>query len=357
MRNNRIADSLRKIEPRDSGRLLAAILVENNRVQERRDRKRKPGKRALILAVSAVLAVTLAIGAGASGAFGRLFDLVTRNDNPDDYNGGNLSLIAERMEPVKNEVAKTQMGNLTLSIKEAYYDGMTLYCIGEIETDLDPNAKQTDWDFEISVNGVPLDFDYSLNFREWVKTEEGTYLNDSLSTKIPEEFRPATEEPIQVKYTATHYSYGSEEDSAGSGILEKASSEFAVSCFDETIRIATPAEQNGVKFLSFLSSPATTEISMDVPRELAGYDPNFLSAIALTTEDGKYISLNVGSTKYSRENPETCWKLTYSGEAVPQDVTKLIALLQTSDTQKQTNTTTASFLIDLEEKTVAPLEN
>ncbi len=358
MMDNKIADSLRTIKLSDpsDNRLIAAILEENHREQEGKIRKMEPRKRTLVLTVFAVLAVTLAIGAGASGSFGRLFDLVTRNDSSDDYNGGNLSLIAERMKPVRNEVAKTQIGNLTLSIREAYYDGMTLYCVGEIETDRDPNAKQTDWDFEISVNGVPLDFDYSLNSREWVKTEEGTYLNDSLSTKIPEEFRPASEEPVQVKYTATHYSYGSKEDSFGNGILERASSEFAISCFDETIRIATPAEQNGVKFLSFLSSPATTEISMDVPKGLAGYDPTILSSIALTTEDGKPITLNSSENCESRENPNSCWQLTYSGEAVPQGVSRLIATLWTSDASNRHSTATASFQIDLEKESVTPLD-
>lgn len=358
MMDNKIADSLRTIKLSDpsDNRLIAAILEENHREQEGKIRKMEPRKRTLVLTVFAVLAVTLAIGAGASGSFGRLFDLVTRNDSSDDYNGGNLSLIAERMKPVRNEVAKTQMGNLTLSIREAYYDGMTLYCVGEIETDLDPNAKQTDWNFDISVNGVPLDFDYSLRSRDWIKTEDGTYINDSLSVRVPAELRPQDPNGIRVKYTATHYSYEKEENNRGTGELEKASAEFMVSCTDETVSISAPAEQNGVKFLYLCASPATTEICMDVPKGLAGYDPTILSSIALTTEDGKPITLNSSENCESRENPNSCWQLTYSGEAVPQGVSRLIATLWTSDASNRHSTATASFQIDLEKESVTPLD-
>lgn len=357
MMDNRITDSLRTIKLSDASdnRLMTVILEESCREQEKENRKRKTGRHVLILAVSAALVAILAIGAGASGSLGRLFQLITKNDHSNDYNFDNLSVITQHMTPVENQITKTLAGDMKFSIREAYYDGMTIYCVGEIETKNDPNARQTDWNYDISVNGIPLDFNYSLRSRAWIKTEEGTYINDSLSTKVPAEFRPSDLKDIRVKYTATHYSYKEEGDSLGAGDLGKASAEFTVSCTDDAVSISAPAEQKGIKFLYLCTSPATTEISMEVPKKLAGFDPDLLSSIALTTEDGKPITLNTGESRESREDPNNCDQLTYSGEAIPQGVTKLIATLWTSDTSNGSSTATASFQIDLEKKTVTSL--
>ncbi|MCH5353717.1 MAG: hypothetical protein J1E06_09655 [Acutalibacter sp.] len=364
MKNRNIINSLNKIEPHGSAdsRMLSAILAENRRVRGEKEtsmtiHKKKVGKRALVLAISVALVFSLAIGVGASGAFGRLFGLITQNDSSDFYNAKNRAVIAERMEPVADEVTATQAGNLKFSVKEAYYDGMTLYCAGEIETDLDPNAKQTAWNYDIFINGVPLDFDYSLHARKWVKTEDGKYVNDSISTKIPPEFRPAGTGDIQVKYVATHYSYGSEGETVTHGTLEAASSEFTVALQDETISITETVVQNNVKFRYLLSSPATTEVCIDVPRELAGYYGDLYSGISLFTEKGQSVSLNSGSENYSDEDPEYYRKLIYSGEAIPQGVTKLIAQVNTSNWEGHTETVTARFEIDLAEKTVTPISD
>ncbi len=360
MKNSKIKDSWSRIEPDGSAdsRILSSVLAENRRVREEREDKmtinqKKAGKRALTFALAAALIFTLTIGVGAAGGLGRLFSLITQNDGSDAYNGDNLELIAERMEPVTGEITSTQKGNLKFSVKEAYYDGMTLYCASEIETDIDPNAEETDWNFDIYINGVKLDFDYTLNARRWVKSEDGKYISDSMSTKIPDEFRPKGTGDIRVKYVATHYSYGGEN---GNGDLEAASSEFTVACRDDAVNIAETVMQNDVKFRYLRSSTATTEVCMDVPVELSENNPDISCGISLSTEDGKYISLNTGIEDYSDEEPEKYSQLIYSGEAVPEGVTTLIAQLNAYDTSDNSNTVAAKFRIDLVEKSVVPID-
>ncbi len=359
MKNRKIIDSLNKIGPGYSAdkRMLSAILAENRRVREEMEdtmkiNRKKVRKRALALAAAAILILSLTIGVGATGAFGRLFSFITQKDKPGDYNADNLDLIAEHMEPVTDEVTATQKGGLKFSVREAYYDGMTLYSVGEIETETDPNADYTSWDFDVFINGVKIDFDFSLISREWVKTEDGKYISDAISTKIPGEYRPEGAGDIRVKYVATHYSYGGEYGSTELGI---ASSEFTVAFNDEKVSISETVMQNDIKFRYYSSSLATTEICMDVPRELAGYDSGIFSDIGLLTEDGRCITLNTGITTYSDEDPDHYWRLTYSGEAVPEGVTQLIAQIITYDETNQSVTVTAEFCIDLVEKSVSPV--
>ena len=113
--------------------------------------------------------------------------------------------------------------------------------------------------------------------------------------------------------------------------------------------------QNDIKFRYFNSSLATTEICMDLPNEIAEYDSGIFPEIGLLTEDGRRITLNTSMITYSDEDPDHYWRLTCSGEAVPEGVTQLIAQLNMYDETNQSVTVTAEFCIDLVEKSVSPV--
>lgn len=340
--------------------------------------KKRRGLRATLASVGAMAACIVALltinaafpaFAESIPGLGGLFRAINEHNRPYTFNGENVSRVEERMAPVSEVKTATGEGGLSFAVQEAYYDGKYLYCAAQIETALDPNAEKTEWEYQIYINGVKLDFDYRPFGREWVKTGENTYANDEMSTQIPEEFRPETPGDIQVKYEVTFYDHShtlppddpNEPDVVEivPEVLASATAEFTAK-YDpgETIEFESTAEQNGVKLLSFSTSPSSTEVVMDVPHEVSGYVEGTYANIVLFCMDGKQINLNSGSGADSDLTPGQSSKMGNSGEGVPRGEKKVVAMLMYAKDKEWMGEgeVAAEFTIDLEEKTAAPSE-
>lgn len=341
-------------------------------------RKRRKGLRAVLAGagaaaacIAALLTVNAAAPAFAEGlpGVGELFRAINHHNSGDFYNAENLSDIEERMVPVTDAVSTTQEGDMKFSVKEAFYDGMSLYCAAELETELDPNAENTDWQYEIYIDGKKLDFDYRNFGRKWIKTEENTYASDAMSTKIPAEFRPEVPGDVRVKVEAVFWDMSRREpytdldgEKANKILSEKlgaATAEFTAK-YDpsRTVEVTGDAEQNGVKFVSLVSTPASTSVTVDVPREMAGYYGDKSSSVGLYLENGGKVELNAGETRGSARSP-LYWQETQSGEGIPEGETRVIVKVEVFDSATPFSwkgETVAEFIVDLEEKTITPKE-
>ncbi len=374
--NELYPDELAKVkpEPTDEEAILKMTLekleiapeTEEVREQSRKRRKNLWVKMTAVGAaacVAVLLAVNTAFPAFAENlpGVGVLFRIINQHNSEDFYNAENLSSVQARMAPVTDAVSYTREGDLKFTVKEAFYDGLTLYCAAELQTELDPNAGQTDWEYQIYINGKKLDFNYANFWRNWVKSGENTYVNDSMSTKIPAEFRPEQPGDLRVKVEAAFWDMSHTEEKVDgdakviSQMLGEAVTEFTAR-YDpsSTVEIAGEAEQNGVKFISLVSTPASTSICVDVPREMAGYYGDRTASVGLYLENGKKVELNSGETRDSDTSPLYV-RETNSGEGIPEGETKVIARVDSFDAAGQKEVL-AEFVIDLEQKTVMPRE-
>ncbi len=326
---------------------------------------------AFVAAVALLFAVNAAFPAFAEELplVGGLFRYLNQDAKETDFNAPNLSMIAEHMAPVEDAETATLEGGMRFTVKEAYYDGMTLYCAAELVTALDPNKENTDWNYQISINGVPLDFDYTTHLRDCVKTGENTNVNDAMSTKIPTEFQPKTPGDIRVRIEAEFYRYGEEKtvyDTHSQPITEltpaslgKAAVEFTAK-YDpvNAVKITTPAEQNGIKLLSFSSALASTSVTIEYPEEMRVYGDDGTNTadvgVALYLEDGTKVTPQMGEGR-NGSAPNTL-SYTQVCEGVPYGTKELTVKVHQQNFQKVfgRNTLVAEFLVDLEAGTVTP---
>lgn len=282
---------------------------------------------------------------------GNLFSAINNAKDYVPFNAEAVDNIALKMVEVTDLSATGSDRGTSLSIKESYYDGQQLYLAAILETDIDPNEEKIDFWTDVTVDGKLIDFDWHFSGMNWIETDKGVYISDSLSTYIPKEYQ-SDNDKAEIGLTVYMMDY-SLADKTGKISNEQSLStiplSFTVTRDTSDAIDLKPVDviKNNAQLISFVSTTAGTEATVIMEDTMRPVQYN----VELWDGWSKLI-VNSGSTVYATA-PYEGLEVTGAGEALPAGVTVVtVRIVETSHISHKSKII-AEFKIDLNTQTIS----
>lgn len=354
---------------------------------------KRPRLRAVYASLSAVAAaVLLLFGLNAvNPAFAEEIPLIGGFFRQINAGGHDADTVdTERIEqhavvPVEEDTAALTAKNdvYEVTVQSIYFDGRFLHSALELKSDIDVRENDYLFTTAISLNGTAVyadQDDFAENsttqqtpYIQWMNTGSGSYVGN-LKFIVPEAYR--TGEPLQVEYAFAlmdaqeynDYLFARFERESGESSEEMEptppttlgaggdnSIQFeATPDSTDAIEIAATAESAGATLSHVYTSPAGTEIAMQVP-----IDSDFGSYAKLFTEDGREISdFQSGSGSIFTGTASGLTDTTFAfGGLKAEYETAILQVFIREDNEDQSIYRIAEFTLDMVSRTAVPSEN
>lgn len=352
--------------------------------------KRKSSRlKPICASFSAVAAVLLLFGLNAvNPAFAEEIPLIGGFFRQINAGGHDADTVdTERIEQHAVVPAEEDSSSLTaknsayeITVQSVYFDGRFLHSALELASDIDIRENDYLLTTKILLNEKTVyehqdDFDETQQtiqtpYIRWMNTGDGRYVGN-LKFTVPEEYR--TGEPLQVEYVFALLDMEAYNNYMGSGFEMESSGDMeqirptelgtdggnslsfeAVPDNSDTVEITAAAESEGALLSDFYTSPAGTEISLQIP-----IDSDFGSYAKLYTPDGREISefqsgSNSAFTGYASGPLDS--RFTFGGLKAEYE-TAVLQIFILEDNEDQSIYRIAEFTIDIAGRSVVPSEN
>ena len=286
---------------------------------------------------------------------GNIFTKINASQTSDPFREtADTERIGNLAVAVNNEGATAKTDKFEVKVEEAYYDGRFLHSSIQVKSTDKLNIDNTILKITPIINGIQIKEEYET-LHYFLAESNNTYLSD-FTFLIP--IKNRQEKDLDIKYNVS-FEDASTQTREDAGLSDykvmdggAMSVEFtAIYDLSESVDIADTIEQNGIKILSFYTSPAGTEVFWEKP--FGSSDEYYISVHKM---DGTPLD----ALAKRGEIIEEIWNMgnptakTY-GRFVGLKASEKQAVLTIWGGPK--NSTVAEFTVDLEKKTITPSEN
>ena len=286
---------------------------------------------------------------------GNIFSKINASQTSDPFRETpDTERIGNHAVTVTNEGATAKTDKFEIKIEGVYYDGKFLHSSIQVKSTDKLNIDDTILKITPIINGIEIKEEYET-LHYFLAESDNTYLSD-FTFLIP--IKNRQEKDLDIKYNVS-FEDASTQTRENAGLSDYTimdggamSVEFtAIYDPSESVDIANTIEQNGIKILSFYTSPAGTEVFWEKPFD--GLDEYYISVHKMdgTPLDALAKRGEIIEEIWNKGNPTA---KTY-GRFVGLKASEKQAILTIWGGPK--NSTVAEFTVDLEKKTITPSEN